>query len=109
MPELNISLLRMAERYEPIDNAMVVPAAVGQGTPVYNVRGRTLHTVFVSGLGTATLQVMASVDNVNFFPVGQQITANGVYTIQGSFEALRVDVTAYTSGTPQVIIRSQLA
>lgn len=107
MEQLNISLLRMAARFEPLDNTLFVPSAVGQGQPV-NVRGRTLHTFFVSGLGTATLQIMASVDNVNFLPVGSAITSNGVYTVQGSFESIRVDVTSYTSGTPQVIVRSQL-
>jgi hypothetical protein len=107
MDQLNISLLRMAARYEPLDNTLTVPSAVGQGQPV-DVRGRTLHTLFVTGLGTATLQPMASVDNVNFLPVGNAITANGIYTIQGSFESIRVDVTSYTSGTPQVTVRSQL-
>lgn len=99
--------MQMASRYEPVDYILNVPAAVGQGTPV-NVHGRTFHTFFVSGLGTATLQVMASVDNVTFLPVGNSITTNSVVTIEGSFESIRVDVTAYTSGTPQVTVRSQL-
>lgn len=109
MSQLNLSLHRMAERYEPVDNVLTVPAAVGQGTPVTSgIRGRTIHTFFVTGIGTATLQIMVSVDNVNFLPMGSAITANGVYVVQGSFEAIRVDVTAYTSGTPAVTVRSQL-
>ncbi len=110
MAELNISLLKMAERYEPIDNQMTVPTAVGPGQINKNsIRGRTFHTLVVSGITTATLQPMASLDNVAFFAVGSPITANGVYTLNGSYQFLRIDTTAYTSGTPVVTVRSQNA
>ncbi len=110
MPELNISLARMAERFNPVDNQMTVQAAVGQGNANdKSIIGRTFHTLFVSGITGTTLQAMASVDNVTFLPVGQAITANGVYTLQGSYQSMRIDTTVYGSGTPAVTIRSQNA
>lgn len=109
VPNLNTSLAKMAARFDPVDNLMGLNSGVGTGQLNQNlVAGRNFHTVIVSGTFTATLQVNVSIDNVNWAPAVASITAPGIYTFYGSVQFVRVDTTAYTSGTPTVTIRSQL-
>ncbi len=79
------------------------------------VRGRTFHTVAVStASGTtmdATVQIEGALegDEPNWLPLtGTGITTPGIYTFRAGVNYLRVNVTAYTSGSITVKLQSQL-
>jgi len=55
--------------------------------------------VYVFGTFVATAQVQESPDGTNFVNVGSALTAAGKVAISKSAKSVRVDVTAYTSGT----------
>ena len=77
---------------------------------------RALHTLTIEGTFSATVQLEGSQDNATFFPLaptvlagtasGAAITAPGVYTVTGSFRSLRLNVTAYTSGSIDSLVES---
>lgn len=79
------------------------------------VRGRTFHTVGVSTApGTtmdATVQIEGALegDEPNWLPLtGTGITTPGIYTFRAGVNYLRVNITAYTSGSLTVKLQSQL-
>ncbi len=78
---------------------------------------RNLHTVVVQGTFTATLSVQGSQDNENFqtlipdaSPAGAEtsgaISAPGVFVYRGNYKSLRINCSAYTSGTATALIES---
>ena len=99
-----------------------VQAATGEGGQprpggLHYPGARSLHTVTLTGTFSATAQVEGSQDNVTFFPLaptavpsgtasGASLTAAGVYVYQGSYRSIRLNVTAYTSGSVSAQIES---
>lgn len=119
---------RMAASYVPRHGAVTV---TGTGTPaitdpltghplpggLFYPGDRTIHMVQVQGTFSATLTVEGSPDNVTFqalipdsVPAGSDssgaISAAGVFRYLGNYRSLRIQCSAYTSGTAQVVIES---
>lgn len=82
-----------------------VPTAVAAGDPTVIRNLTTPAKLFVTGTFVATfrVQVSAEAEGPEWFDVTANITAPGIVDIQHmpAFRA-RVNVTAYTSGTPAV-------
>ena len=75
------------------------------------IRGRTFHTVAVSGTFSANLNIEATLTGADgewFALNGSALTAPGIYIYRASVNAIRVNVTSYTSGSVTVKIQSQL-
>ena len=75
------------------------------------VRGRTFHTVAVTGTFSADLNIEATLTGAEgeWLPLNASaISSSGVYTYRASVNAVRVNVTSYTSGSVTVKIQSQL-
>jgi hypothetical protein len=70
--------------------------------------GRTLHAVQVSGTFTATVTVEVSLDSTltNWKQI-DTISAADLKQYSGIYFALRVKISAYTSGNPLVIVQTQ--
>ncbi len=74
------------------------------------VRGRTIHTVAVTGTFVADLNIEATLTGSEdeWLPLNATaISAPGLYTFTASVNAIQVNVTSYTSGTITVKIQSQ--
>ncbi len=119
---------RMAASYVPRRGEAAVSAtgsptitdpATGDTLPggLFYPGDRNLHTVVVQGTFTATLSVQGSQDNETFqtlipdaTPAGTQtsgaISAAGIFTYRGNYKSLRVNCSAYTSGTATALIES---
>ncbi len=82
----------------PLEVKQAVEA--GRAENVFRFRDKTvqIHGTFVS-----TLQVEASIDGSEYFPVGTPYSAPGALMVQETVEFLRVRTTAYTSGEPRAI------
>jgi hypothetical protein len=76
-----------------------------------------LHTVTVQGTFSGTLALQGSADNATFqtlLPTATlagsassgAISAPGIFVYQGNLKSLRVDASAWTSGTATVLIES---
>jgi len=74
---------------------------VGRGENVFRFRDKfvQLHGTFVAGL-----QVEASIDGSDYFPVGAPQSAPGVVPVPETAEFVRVRTTAYTSGEPKAVL-----
>ncbi len=88
--------------------------AVATGSIFAEVAGRFNHTVEVIGTFSATLNIMGSEDGVEFLPMqpaailagtasGANITTAGLYLFRAPLLYIRCDVTAYTSGSVQLV------
>lgn len=63
------------------------------------------HTVQVSGTFTATLDIEVSLDDVTWTKVQTGVSAAGLFQWRGhAFRSMRINVTAYTSGEPVVVM-----
>ncbi len=80
---------------------------------------RSIQMVQVQGTFSATITIEGSQDNVNFQVLAPDIavagsgndnlgaiTGAGVYRYLGNYRSLRVNCTAYTSGTATVLLES---
>ncbi len=74
---------------------------VGRAENVFRFRDKTIQ---VHGTFVATLQVEASIDGSEYFPVGTPKSAPGVALVPETVEFLRVRTTAYTSGEPKAVL-----
>ncbi len=70
----------------------------GRAENVFRFRDKTVQFL---GTFVATLQVEASIDGSEYFPVGAAASAPGVVRVPETVEFLRVRTTAYTSGEPK--------
>lgn len=74
---------------------------VGRAENVFRFRDKTVQ---VHGTFVATLQLEASLDGSDYFPVGAALTAPGAVLVPQTVEFLRVRTTAYTSGEPKAVL-----
>ena len=74
---------------------------VGRAENVFRFRDKTVQ---VHGTFVATLQLEASIDGSEYFPVGAAMTAPGAVLVPETVEFLRVRTTAYTSGEPKAVL-----
>ncbi len=72
----------------------------GQAENVFRFSGKFVQ---VHGTFVATLQLEASIDGSDYFPVGAPQSAPGVIAVPETLEFLRVRTTAYTSGEPRAV------
>lgn len=82
-----------------ISVAVAAPTSVaaGAGTSTANMQSAQ---VTVHGIGTGTYQVQESFDNSTWINKGAALTADGAVAIDDAAIAVRLNCTAYTSGTP---------
>ncbi len=74
------------------------------------IRGRTFHTVAVTGTFAANLNIEATLTGADgewLALNASAITAPGIYTFRASVNAIRVNVTSFTSGAVTVKVQSQ--
>ncbi len=84
------------------------------------IKGRTYHQLTVTGTFVATIHFEVTNDGTNWFAVAPfnqgtgayatspDMTAAGMYAFEGIFSDARINVTAYTSGSVSVELRSVL-
>ena len=76
--------------------------ATGAGANGYDISDLTSVTVSIAGTFVGTYEVMVSYDKgTSWVQTGSNVTAAGVVSIPDAATAVRVDCSAYTSGTPQ--------
>jgi hypothetical protein len=56
--------------------------------------------VQVQGTFVATVQIQGSLDGATWVTIGSNITAPGIVAVAGNYQYLRINTSAYTSGTP---------
>jgi hypothetical protein len=76
-----------------------VPASVAAGSAV-NVEKLYYKTIIFSGTFTATLQVQLSNDGSTWVTVGSNVTTASVVRVEEQSKHLRINTSAFTSGTP---------
>lgn len=79
-----------------------VLAAVGAGKAAHVFRFRDKY-VQLHGTFVATLQIEATIDGGEYFPVGAAQSAPGVVAVPETVEFVRVRTTAFTSGEPRAV------
>jgi hypothetical protein len=85
-------------------SAIAVPASVAAGAAI-DVGGFPSCAVQIVGSFTATYDVQASLDGSNFVTVAT-ITAAAIVSVPLPAVAVRINCTAYTSGTPTGVVVS---
>ncbi len=75
--------------------------AAGRAENVFRFRDKYVQ---VHGTFVATLQVEASIDGSDYFPVGAPQSAPGVVPVPETVEFVRVRTTTYTSGEPKSVL-----
>lgn len=75
--------------------------AAGAGTSTSD-----LVTAFVqvASIGVGTYQVQQSFNGTNYVNKGSALTADGTVAIDDAAVAVRLNCTAYTSGTPTAVV-----
>lgn len=68
-------------------------------TPDVDVSDGETIDLWVNGTFVATVQPEASADGVTFAPIGAALTAPAVVSIPATAKKVRLDCTAFTSGT----------
>ena len=86
---------------KPVTKTLEVAASVAAGAGV-DTTYMYEHSKWVTVTGTfvATLQLQVSNDGTTWATVGSNITAPGVTEVTARCKYLRVNTSAYTSGTP---------
>ena len=74
---------------------------VGKAEQVFRFRDKFVQ---VHGTFVATLQVEATLDGSDYFPVGAAQSAPGVVPLPETVEFVRVRTAAYTSGEPKAVL-----
>lgn len=91
--------------FQTFTTAAFVPVSVAAGSPI-SVGALERKTVTMESIGTATYQVQISLDTSNapaaasWQNEGAALTASGSLEITKPCAWLRLNVTAYTGGTP---------
>jgi hypothetical protein len=98
-PTATVSGLKASKRVK----AHSVPAGVGTGTLVVDVSEMTGVSVEFFGIGTGTYKVMASY-GAGFVQMGSSVTADGKVAVDDAAMQLRIDCSAFTSGTPAAVV-----
>lgn len=80
-----------------------VPQAVQAGASK-DTEDLVEKTVQVLGTFVATLAIQGTVDGSTWGDIQTDITAPGLVQIPGTFRAMRINVTAYVSGTPRALL-----
>jgi hypothetical protein len=80
-----------------------VKQAVDAGKAEHVFRFRDKY-VQVHGTFVATVQVEATIDGSDYFPVGGALSAPGVVPVPETAEFVRVRTTAYVSGEPKAVL-----
>jgi hypothetical protein len=80
-----------------------VKQEVGEGRAEQVFRFRDKY-IQVHGTFVATLQIEATTDGSDYFPVGPAQSAPGVVPLPETVEFVRVRTTAYTSGEPKAVL-----
>lgn len=94
-------------------SVLAVPTSVAAGSPV-DCRAVEAKTVAITGTFTATYQVQISCDpsdspaSTSWTNVGSALTAAGNLFVQQPCTWLRINCTAYTSGTPTGLVASMV-
>lgn len=73
--------------------------ATGAGASVEPPIGTESFSVQITGISGDTVQIQASNDDTNWSQVGDDITANGIYSVESGALYYRANVTAYSAGT----------
>ena len=86
-----------------------LPTLPAGGYPAYGEPAMILDllphkSVQASGTFTATLQLQGSNDGTNWSSIGDAITQAGFYAVTTVMMQIRVAVTAYTTGTPVLVL-----
>lgn len=95
-------------------SVLPVPVSVAAGLPV-DTRYMERKTVSISSSGTGTNQVQISLDRsdtpaaASFVNEGTALTADGTLEISKPCAWVRVNTTAYTSGTPVGYLAGMIA
>jgi hypothetical protein len=74
---------------------------VGRAENVFRFRDKYVQ---VHGTFVATLQVEATIDGSDYFPVGTPMSSPGVVPVPETAEFVRVRTAAYTSGEPKAVL-----
>ncbi len=88
-------------RPEKIELEVKQSVDAGRAENVFRFRDKTVQ---VHGTFVATVQLEASIDGSDYFPVGAALTAPGAVLVPQTVEFLRVRTTAYTSGEPKAVL-----
>lgn len=73
----------------------------GKAEQVFRFRDKFVQ---VHGTFVATLQIEATIDGSDYFPVGIVQSAPGVVPLPETVEFVRVRTTAFTSGEPKAVL-----
>lgn len=79
-----------------------VVAAAGTAKPVSHLQYE--KTVQVDGTFTATVNLEASIDGINYIVVQAGLATGVFHQILGHYKFIRCSTTAYTTGTPIVLL-----
>jgi hypothetical protein len=88
-------------RPEKIRLEVKAEAGAGKAEQVFRFRDKYVQ---IHGTFVATLQVEASIDGSDYFPVGAAQSAPGVVAVPETVEFVRVRTTAFTSGEPKAVL-----
>lgn len=83
--------------------ALAAPASVSTGA-AKGIADIVSAVVQITGIGTGTYQVKVSFDGTTFVNQGAALTADGSLAIPDAALAVRIQCTAYTSGTPAAAV-----
>lgn len=73
----------------------------GRGEHVFRFRDKYVQ---IHGTFVATVQVEATIDGDDYFPVGPALSAPGVVAVAETVLFVRVRTTVYVSGDPEAVI-----
>lgn len=88
-------------RPEKIRLEVKAEVAAGKAEQVFRFRDKYVQ---VHGTFVASLQLEASIDGSDYFPVGTVQSAPGVVPVPETVEFVRVRTTAFTSGEPKAVL-----
>ena len=80
--------------------SITIQTAVATGTSIVDVSDLVSIFAVIAGTFTATYQIMVSFDGTNFVQFGSNVTAASNVSLPDATVKIRVDCSAYTSGTP---------
>lgn len=88
-------------RPEKVRFEVKAEVGVGKAEQVFRFRDKYIQ---IHGTFVASLQVEATIDGSDYFPVGAAQSAPGVVPLPETVEFVRVRTAAYTSGEPKAVL-----
>lgn len=88
-------------RPEKVRLEVKTAVGVGKAEQVFRFRDKYIQ---VHGTFVAALQIEATIDGSDYFPVGPVQSAPGVVPLPETVEFVRVRTTAFTSGEPKAVL-----